>query len=483
MTTTAVGRLRRVSARVLTPFVAVLLIVLPTRAASAHPLDVTWQTTYVTLSAGTVEVEVKISVGVLVAPAFIADLDRDGDHAFSSAEGADYASRMLAKLALRVDDVAVPLAVVRTELPDYKQTQAGYGVMRVTASGAAPAAGTHSLYYRNDFVPEKPRYQVAVAPAKGAAISVGTQQRDEEQRQVDTSFTFGAFGAAGAAPTVRDDSSEGWGVARLLGVMRDPSRSLWVTLMAIALAMALGAFHALTPGHGKTIMAAYLAGTGGRVRDAMALGASVTVTHTSSVLVIGVLALFANRFIVPSVLVPALEVTAGVLVLGLGLRLLWQRRGMLPRRHEHAHSHAHDHAAGHTESHADGHTHDHRHHGHDHGLLWEPGRPASLGAVIALGASGGLVPCPEALGVMILAVSLDRIPIGIMLILSFSVGLAAVLITIGVLLVSARSAAAISKRLHGRSAERWLPLLPLTSAVVVVLLGAGLIARTISGLA
>jgi nickel/cobalt exporter len=94
-------------------------------------------------------------------------------------------------------------------------------------------------------------------------------------------------------------------------MLGDPSRSWWVTMVAIGLAMMLGAFHALTPGHGKTIMAAYLVGTGGRVRDALALGASVTVTHTSSVLVIGVLALFASRFVVPSVLVPTLEVIAG----------------------------------------------------------------------------------------------------------------------------------------------------------------------------
>ena len=462
MTTTAAGRTRRVSAWALAPFAAVLLMVFPARAASAHPLDISWQTSYLTLAAGRVDVEIKVSVGALVAPAFLADLDRDRDRSFSGAEGNAYASRVLARVALRIDGAAVPLSLGQVELPDYPQTQAGYGVLRVKASGALPAAGPHELFYRNDFVPAKPRYQVAVAAAKGAPISVGTQHRDEAQQQVATAFTIGA---PAAGPAVEADrGGVGWGIGRLLAILHDPARSLWVTGFAIGLAMLLGAFHALTPGHGKTIMAAYLVGTGGRVRDALALGASVTVTHTSSVLVIGVLALFASRVVVPSVLVPALEVVAGSLVLGLGLRLLWQRRGILSRtnaataHHHHGHDHSHD-------------------HGHDH----DHARP-SLGAVLALGASGGLVPCPEALGVMILAVGLRQIPTGLALILSFSVGLAAVLIGIGVVLVKARSMAALSQRFRGQSTARWVTLLPAVSALVVVVLGAGLIARSITAL-
>jgi ABC-type nickel/cobalt efflux system permease component RcnA len=232
--------------------------------------------------------------------------------------------------------------------------------------------------------------------------------------------------------------------------------------------MALGAFHALTPGHGKTMMAAYLVGSGGRVRDALALGASVTITHTSSVLAIGAAALLAGRFAVPDLLVPALELISGVLVLALGLRLLWQRRAVLPWFRGHHHSHDHDHPHDH------GHVHDHDH-VHDHG----PVRRAGLGSVLALGVSGGLVPCPEALGVMILAVGLGQIVVGMLLILSFSAGLAAVLIGIGVLLVRARRFAALSGRLQSGAAARWARYLPLVSAAVVVALGAGLIVRTV----
>jgi ABC-type nickel/cobalt efflux system permease component RcnA len=113
----------------------------------------------------------------------------------------------------------------------------------------------------------------------------------------------------------------------------------------------------------------------------------------------------------------------------------------------------------------------------------ERGGPLSLGAVLALGASGGLVPCPEALGVMILAVGLGQIPTGLALILSFSAGVAAVLTGIGLVLVRARSAAALSERLRGRSTARWVALLPVISALVVALLGAGLVARSVTGFA
>ncbi|GIF22534.1 hypothetical protein Ate02nite_52640 [Paractinoplanes tereljensis] len=546
-----------------------------------------------------------LAAGVLVAPDFIAALDADGDGEFSSAEGRDYAAHLLAKLTLRIDETPMSLTLASVELPTYPQTKAGYGVLHVTAtSPLSPAVGDHALFYRNDFIPPKPQYEAVVLAPKNAPITVGTQNHDEAQREVRTVFTVGespapaatdppaaaatdpvgpaATGLAGPAatglapapaaaglaarggrqPTATAPAGSGWGVERLLSMLQDPSRSIWLTPAALGLAMVLGAFHALTPGHGKTMMAAYLVGSGGRVRDALALGVSVTVTHTSSVLAIGAVALLASHFAVPDLLVPALELTSGLLVLGLGLRLLWQRRSALPwsshpdptHGHGHTHSHGHDHTHGHdlgpahsrgrgsklahgdgrgTES-ADGHDHGlksavgpgqgvvlthsdghalktalrdghgleqadghsselepaHSHdeepercheHGDDRGDARGPGpagRRVGLGSVVALGVAGGLVPCPEALGVMILAVGLGHIAVGMLLILSFSVGLAAVLISIGVLLVRARTFAALSGRFQTGAPARWARYLPLISAVVVVALGAGLIFRT-----
>ncbi|KUL28758.1 hypothetical protein ADL15_30900 [Actinoplanes awajinensis subsp. mycoplanecinus] len=444
-------------ALLLAPFVVtVLLLLLPVSPAWAHPLDVSRQTSYVTVAPDAVTVEVDLAAGVLVAADFIADLDRDHNKLFSTDEGLAYARRVVAELSLRVDDTPVPLALTDVELPTYLQSQAGYGVLHLTATGPLiPAAGDHTLFYRDDFTPAKPQYQVAVLAPKQAPVTIGEQRHDEAQQQVSATFTV--LGDTAVVPAAPPEPG-GWGIERLLSMVQDPSRSVWVTVAAIALAMVLGAFHALTPGHGKTMMAAYLVGSGARVRDALALGVSVTVTHTSSVLVIGTVALLASRFAVPDVLVPALELISGVLVLGLGLRLLWQRRGVLPWVHGHRHSHAHDH------------THD-----HDHSPA--AARPG-LGSVVALGVSGGLVPCPEALGVMILAVGLGHVAVGMLLILSFSVGLAAVLIGIGVLLVRARGLVTVSDRFRTGG---WARLLPLASAVVVVALGTGLIIRTMEG--
>ncbi|WP_148112988.1 hypothetical protein, partial [Actinoplanes sp. ATCC 53533] len=221
----------------LAPFVAAMLIVFPASAAWAHPLDITWQTSYLTLTAGKVDVEIKISVGALVAPALLTDLDRDTDHSLSGDEGNDYASRVLAKIALRIDDTAIPLSVARVDLPDYTQTQAGYGVLRIKATGSAPAAGTHSLFYRNDFAPEKPRYQVTVAGTDGVSIPAGTLSRDQEQQQVRTDFTVATPTGTPTTAAAQDDTTDTWSAEHLLATMRDPSRSPWIIIVAIGLAM------------------------------------------------------------------------------------------------------------------------------------------------------------------------------------------------------------------------------------------------------
>jgi nickel/cobalt exporter len=193
--------------------------------------------------------------------------------------------------------------------------------------------------------------------------------------------------------------------------------------------------------------------------------------------VIGLPSLFANLFIVPDVLVPGLEVVSGVLVVVMGGRLIWQRWSVFQaqRAHDHAHAHGldhhHDHAHDHV--HADGLTHDHGD-GHVHTHL--PPDKLKLGGLLAMGISGGLVPCPEALGIMIIAVGLHRIELGLGLIVAFSLGLAAVLITLGILLVHSR---ALVDR-FGKVSGRFVTGLPLGSAVLVTLLGAGIMLAGVS---
>ncbi|MEB2363235.1 MAG: sulfite exporter TauE/SafE family protein [Bryobacterales bacterium] len=223
-------------------------------------------------------------------------------------------------------------------------------------------------------------------------------------------------------------------------------------ITALGVAFSLGAAHALTPGHGKAIVAAYLAGTKGRVSDAVLLGGVVTATHTASVFALGLVALYATSRLSPAQILPWLSLTSGLLVLIVGVWLLVQRVKALRHPHHHHHSHSH------------GHSHDHPHHSHD-GAAHE-GR----GGLFSLGISGGLVPCPEALVVLMIALSLGRLLHGLVVLLAFSAGLAAVLIALAVATVLARP---VLETATGQA--RWTRVVPVASAGIIVIAGAVLV--------
>jgi nickel/cobalt transporter (NicO) family protein len=240
------------------------------------------------------------------------------------------------------------------------------------------------------------------------------------------------------------------------------------------LAAALGAFHALEPGHGKTVVAAYLVGSRGTARHALILGLIVTASHTAGVYVLGGVTLYASRYIVPERLYPWLGAVSGLIIAALGFSLFLKRYAGRDEDHgheHHGHGHAHNHAHGrqhHGHRHGDGHEHGHDHghvHGHDHHL--PAGQLVSLRELFALGITGGIVPCPAALVVLLSAVALRRVGFGLFLIAAFSVGLAAVLIAIGLLMVYARRLMARFQG-EGRVVTRWLPL---TSSAVMTVLG------------
>ena len=244
-----------------------------------------------------------------------------------------------------------------------------------------------------------------------------------------------------------------------------------IILLAAVVAMGLGALHALEPGHGKTVVAAYLVGSRGTAWHAMVLGLTVTLSHTAGVYFLGGLTLYASRYVVPERLFPWLTGISGLMIAGLGLVLFWQRYS--GARHAHSHGHDHAHIPGESHGHVldDGQGLAHRHshfagHTHHHHIHSTTSR-VSLRDLIALGVSGGIVPCPAALVVLLSAFSMRRTGFGLLLIVAFSVGLAAVLIGIGLLVVFARRLMGGFKG-DGVFVTRWLPL---TSAAVVTLLG------------
>jgi nickel/cobalt exporter len=441
---------------------ATLAAALPAQEASAHPMDEYVQNTYIDLTPDRTTLQIDLTPGVLVAPEIVALIDADGDGEISEAEGEAYAKdAVLRDVSLAVDGEPQPLTLVDSSFPTPLDMGAGMGTIRLWVAPEAPGepTGAHSLSYRNDHEPvDNSKYLVNAFRASDG-LEISRQDRDELQTGIRVDYTTASDAPATSGADESADASadaEGSSVPerqqRLVGYLYETTLSPWLFVVGLGLSALLGGLHALTPGHGKTLVAAYLIGSRGTAKHAAALGGIVTFTHTASVIAVGLLALLAGQYILPDVLVPALEVCAGLLVVALGARLVrarWRTRGG-HRHHDHGHHHHEDDV-------------DHHH------LPKGDVRPGDL---LAMGVSGGLVPCPEALGVMLIAIGLGRIGLGLALIVAFSFGLAAVLIAIGILLV--RSKSRWLDRL-GKPGSAWQRLLPLVSAAVVTLLGVGIV--------
>jgi ABC-type nickel/cobalt efflux system permease component RcnA len=240
------------------------------------------------------------------------------------------------------------------------------------------------------------------------------------------------------------------------------SLSFWVLLSAALIAAGLGALHALEPGHGKTIVAAYLVGSRGTARHAVLLGIVVTAAHTAGVYLLGDVTLYASRYIVPEQLYPWLGAISGLTVTGLGVFMFLRHLTGQTGEHSHASGEKHSHwftvmsrqSASAVASQPD---------------VGSAEGPVSLRQLCALGITGGIVPCPAALVVLLSAFSLHRIGFGLFLITAFSIGLAVVLVAVGLTMVYAKQL--LSRIGTAGPLQRYLPLL---SSAFMVVLGAGI---------
>ena len=248
----------------------------------------------------------------------------------------------------------------------------------------------------------------------------------------------------------------------LAQLLHQPQLSAGWLIAGIAVAFWLGALHALEPGHGKTIVAAYLVGSRGNMKHAALLGASVTFTHTLSVFLLGIGTLLLSSYIVPEKIIPVLGVLSGISIVLIGGWLFYKRWRAF--RHELAHQRAHAHGHHHH------HHHDHHHHDHDHdhGHSHVPQGDITVGSLMALGASGGLVPCPAAMVLLLSAIAIGRVGLGLVLLVAFSLGLAGVLMAIGMLVIHAKSWLPESAK---DSQHPLLRFAPVASAFVILCVG------------
>ena len=482
--------------RCFTPAILLLTLCLK-REASAHPLGLSSINRYagVKLHARAIEVDYLLDYAEMPAWSEIESLDADHDGAVTPAERDGYVralvARFLPTLDVRVDGARVALREVfhGVEAPP---GQNGLSTLRVAVELRAPlpdGVGERcTVRLRDPYLAERTGWRELAAEASPAArvvsstvpagaragrgLAYPTDERAQGAMRArplridDATFVFDRTLTSTATSSAwryltrsrADASTDG---ARLVGLLRDPQRSPWFVLFALGLAFALGAGHALSPGHGKTLVGAWLVGARGRPRHALVLGASVTVAHTASVFLIGLLALVIEQRVGSDKLIRTLELASGALVAGIALsqlpgRVRRMRGGAQPPAHDHAHDHDHDHS-------------------HDHGHSHAPPDELSLRGLIALGASGGIVPCPGALVVLLAAIGMHRVAFGLALLVAFSLGLASVLTGIGLVFVMAR------RRFERISTDGLLlRALPVLSSCAVCALGVVIAARALA---
>lgn len=241
-----------------------------------------------------------------------------------------------------------------------------------------------------------------------------------------------ADGSGTQTTTERGGSTEGF-----TGLLEDAAAGRGVLVLLLLAAMGWGALHALSPGHGKGMVAAYLVGTRGTARHAVGLGLTVTVTHTIGVFALGLVTLSLSAYVLPERLLPYLTLASGLMVVAIGAGVL---RGRARR--------------------AKAHHHHHHHHHHD---------DLTPRGIIAMGAAAGIIPCPSALVVLLAAIAQGEIALGLLLIVAFSAGLALTLTVMGIAVVYAGRA--LSRVSVGGTGARVVAALPVASAVVIM--GAG----------
>jgi nickel/cobalt exporter len=268
----------------------------------------------------------------------------------------------------------------------------------------------------------------SVTPGTGTLLA----PRTEGGHPVETRHAMQVPSARTSAPDPRSDG--------FAGLFEDASQGRGVLMLLLLAAFGWGALHALSPGHGKAMVAAYLIGTRGTARDAVVLGATVTVTHTIGVFALGLVTLGLSQYVLPEQLYPWLTLVSGLMVVAVGAGVLRSRlRGT--RRHAHGHAHTH--------------------------VLTDR-------SLLSMGAAAGLLPCPSALVVLLAAISQHEVALGMLLIVAFSLGLAGTLTVLGLAVVHARRF--VPPRI---AASRLAVLLPALSAVLVVAIGLVLAARAV----
>ena len=554
---------------VLTILLIGMLMIVP--VVSAHPLGNFTINHYsgLTITPNSVAIDYVLDMAEIPAFQEISTFDASHTNQPSVTDAGAYhpaqCENIRKSLNLSLNGNEASLALISSEIA-FPPGAGGLPTLRLTCKFQAPTSGLTGnvkVDYKDNSYPERLGWREITmvgdgVTLKGDILTSSISQRltnypqdlltsPLNQRQV----TFEAAPAANSVqqPPVQPAISQ---LIQLAPGRSDPFTELIklqnidlpTLLLALLISVVWGGLHALTPGHGKTIVAAYLVGSRGTARHALFLGLITTVTHTAGVFAMGIITLLASRYFIPEQIFPWLSVISGLLVFVIGINLVISRlrsaRGsqnthlvqetpehdasLGGHSHDGIHSHnhvkpqpshnygrvqanpipikefsyvqalvgsdltAHDHEHHSEHSHlphsTDGNlvsdltAHDHEHHSeHSHLPPGADGSPVTMRSLLALGVSGGLLPCPSALIVLLSAISLGKIGFGLVLVVAFSVGLAGVLTAIGLLLVYSRS---FFNRLPINS--QVMRLIPAGSALFICIIGLGITIKALTGI-
>lgn len=473
---------------------AMASLFLPT-SALAHPLGNFSINHYARLEVGPAQVDIVYVTDTAEVPTFQlkARIDVNGDGRLDAAEQTAYLTdrvgELVRGLSLSVDGRSVALAAASPKL-ELLPGQGGLETLRLSfrATGALtlPGAEARVIFRDANDLDRLGWREIVLRASDGARLTDANASETDVSnelraypdsmlnnpiRQTEAAFTLaktaGAGGVSGQAAESQGAGLKTGNDTLFASLINQADLAPGAIAVALLTALVLGALHALEPGHGKGIAAAYLVGTRATPYHAVLLGSTVTVTHTASVFIMGLVTLFLSAFIVPERLFPILSLASAAIVLAMGARMIVQ--ALRDQRMNVVSDHSHE-----LDDRSMSLTHSHGGKSHTH----VPAGKMSVRNVLAVGISGGLVPCPAALIVLLSAIAIGRIAFGMLLIVVFSLGLAGVLTGISLMVV-------YSKRMIGRSpwardfvarlnrTGRVARALPILSGVIVI--GAGVL--------
>jgi len=473
--------------------VAIALLCMPMSAgvASAHPLGNFTVNRALAIEIGD-QVTVRAVLDLAEIPAFetIQRIDADASGDVGAAEGSAYAHDTCARwsdaLTVELDGTPLDLQMRAEPALTFPAGSGGLATLRLECRftvAPAPEDDRHDLVLRDETVNERTGWREVIALARGDAQLLASDVPavspsalltaypdagavgQQAVRMATVAFILGSHSEAApvgqAAPAIRQTAADP--LAALVGVS---ALSPAIVFIALALSLGLGALHALSPGHGKTLVAAYVVGAGATVRSAASIGLWIAVAHTTGVLALGLVTLLASQLFVPERFIAWLSLGSGLAVIGLGGVLLF--RSLAMRRHG-RHDHAH---AGHSHGHGHSHVHGEHQHGRASDASSAMRAEPTWRSALALGFAGGVVPSASAVIVLLVAISTDRLLLGIVLIASFGIGMAAVLG--GLAMVVGRIGTLAGSRVGPMSrplVRRAAGALPSVAALVVIATG------------